>query len=214
MIEYDELIALIQKAANIGHRYSVPRLGQVTQEFDSTQQFRFLVQIPSLGWDTDDKASKCNVSDTKGYTAPLVGDYVIVQFIDGNLNFPIITGSANYMKDMVTKSRGVGTDVLYEQADKFKITYDGDQLLMGNSGFSPAARQGDATISSSSEDSAYWAFWAAMFAIIKGPPIPEAGGGAPSSFQAALAVALVAATPASMTGKINAGSDQVQIGDK
>lgn len=214
MTEYDELTALIQKAANISNKYVVPRIGIVTKEFDSEQQYRFLVQIPYIGWDTDDKAARCNVCDTKGYTAPVVGDYVIVQFIDGNLNYPVITGSANYMKDMVTKSREVGIDVLYERVDEIKVTYDGDQLLFGNSEFQPAARQEDTTISSSSEDSAYWAFWSAMFAVIKGAPIPEAGGGAPSAFQAALALALVAATPSSLTGKINAGSDQVQIGDK
>jgi len=214
MIELDELTGLIQRAANIANRYNVPRLGLVTQEQDAAQQFRFVVQIPSLGWDTNDTAAKCNVIDTKKYVSPAVGDYVIVQFVDGSRDFPVIIGSANYMKDMITKNYTSSSDVLYSVDDEIQIKYDGDQLSIGQTGFQPAARQEDATISSSSEDSAFWAFWSALFAVIKGAPIPEPGGGAPSAFQAALAVALVAATPTSQTGKINAGSDQVQIGNK
>lgn len=213
MIEYDELTGLIQRAANMANRYSVPRLGLVTQEQDSTKQYRFVVQIPSLGWDTDDTAAKCNVIDIKGYTAPAVGDYVIVQFVDGNRDFPVIVGSANYMKDMITKNHTTGTDVLYSRDDEFKITYDGDQLLMGNTGFQPAARQEDATTSSSTEDSTYWAFWTGLIGVFKAwVPVPNDGGAA---LKTALTVFFGAnPTPTSQTGKINAGSDQVQIGDK
>ena len=104
----------------------------------------------------------------------------------------------------------------------WEYTYDqttGDITFINSSsgtievnGTIPVARQDDPIASTSSEDSPYWAFWSAMFAVIKGAAIPEPGGGAPSAFQAALKLALAASTPASLTGKITAGSDKVKVG--
>ncbi len=214
MIQNNELLGLIQKAANLNNRYAVPYLGRVTSLEDPDGLNRVVVQIPDLGWNTNETAAKCSIVDTKGYTVPRLDDYVIVQFIAGDRNLPIILGVANNMKNMIPVVYSSGTDVLYSQNDKIKIAYDGDQLEIGNTEFQPAARTEDEVKSTSAEDTGFWNFWAAMFTVIKGVPIPEAGGGAPSSFQAALALALVSPTPTSQTGKITTGSNQVKIGNK
>lgn len=211
MIRYDELLGLIQAAADAVNKYTLPRLGLVTGIQDAAQNYRFVVQIPSLGYDTDDKAVKCNVIDSKSYIAPKVDDYVIVQFIDGNRDFPVIVGTANYMKDMITKNYAVGTDVLYSRDDEIKITYDGDKLQIGQTSFQPAARKEDATISSSSEDSTFWTWLVTTLVttfnahIHTGVTTGPGSSGPPAT--------PLAAAPTSMTGKINAGSDQVEIGN-
>ena len=194
MIRYDELLGLIQAAADAVNKYTLPRLGIVTGIQDSVQNYRFIVQVPSLGWDTDDKAVKCNVIDSKSYIAPEVDDYVIVQFIDGDRNFPVIVGKANYMKNMITDNYSVGTDVLYSKDGEVKITYDGSKLQLGQTAFQPAARKEDAIFSSSVEDSVFWAWIAAAGTVLAG-------------------LGVVAPIPTTLTGKINAGSNQVEIGD-
>lgn len=212
-LELDELTGLIQRAANMGNRYNVPRLGIVTQEQTSAQQFRFVVQIPSLGWDTDNTAAKCNVSDIKGYVSPRVGDYVVIQFIDGNRDFPIITGAANYMKDMIPKSYAQGTDVLYGKNDKLEVSYDDDQFRIGNRDFLAAARKNDVTTSDSTIDSAYWTFWTGFIAVFQAwVPVPNDGG---TALKTALTTFFgLTPTPTSQTGEIISGSNQVQIGSK
>lgn len=94
-----------------------------------------------------------------------------------------------------------------------KISSDGKVTI--NGGGKRSAREGDATLSDSTTDSSFWTMWAAFFGVVTGPPIPEPGNGAPSAFQTALSLAIAGAggTPTSQTGKINEGSDTVEVGD-
>jgi hypothetical protein len=191
MIQNSELLGLIQQAANLNRRYTVPYLGRVTSLEDPDGLNRVIVQIPDLGWNTNESAAKCSIVETKGYTVPRLDDYVIVQFIAGNRDLPIILGVANNMKNMIPGEYESGKDVLYSQPDKMHITYDGDQLEIGNTGFQPAARKEDLVKSTTIEDSGFWTWVTAV-------------SGATG----------VIAVPSSLTSKITSGSNQTQIGDK
>lgn len=197
MINFDELIGLIQNAVNAdkSKTYSVPYLGIVTSLTDPDGLNRVIVQVPALGWTTNDSAAKCAVIDTKGYTLPEIDDYVIVQFLAGDRNRPVILGTANNMKNMIPDAYADGKDVLYSRNGKIKITYDGDQLEIGNSLFQPAARQEDQIQSTIVEDSVFWTWLAAAGLILAG-------------------LGLAAPIPTTLTGKITAGSNQVKIGNK
>jgi hypothetical protein len=116
---------------------------------------------------------------------------------------------------MISKGAKEGELILYSRDSdgnvKSKVYLKNDGKFYFNDGDKPAARKEDEIKSTSAEDSAYWTFWSAMFGIIKGIPINEPGNGAPSAFQAALAAALVATTPSSLTGKITAGTEEVLL---
>jgi len=99
--KFDTTIGMIEKLILDNTRFFVPRLGQVTQVNDELQKGRILVNIPSLGWDTDDKGAWCYPKDKQSLITPNVGDWVIVEFIDGDRDYPIYSGIANQMKDML-----------------------------------------------------------------------------------------------------------------
>jgi len=96
--------------------------------------------------------------------------------------------------------------------DNAEIEMLNDGNIDINNGTNGVARKNDEVKSTSTEDTAFWTFWQAMFTVIKGAPILEAGNGAPSAFQTALALALASTTPSSLTGKITKASDSVKAG--
>ena len=202
-------------------KYAVPRLGEIKDLNDPAKKGRVLVTIDSLGWDTNEKGAWCYPKDKKSVVTPKVGDFVIVEWMDGMPDIPMYSGVANNMKDMLPAAYDGSPDnqVLFEGRDgKVKVQYNesSDEMLIGKTDFRESARKEDATTSGSAEDSAFWAFFAAFFGIVTGLPIPEPGAGSPSALQAAMAAAITGAggTPSAMTGKIDAGSSQIKVGDK
>jgi hypothetical protein len=107
------------------------------------------------------------------------------------------------------------TQVLFEDPDEqIALVFDQVQnvLQIGKTGFSPAARQEDTTVSSSAEDAAFWGWLSGFISVFQSwVPVPSDGGAA---LKAALTAYLTAnPTPTEMAGKIDSGSNQVEIGD-
>ena len=215
----DTFTGLINQVIQRTTRYMVPREAQVVDTADPVGKGRVLVTIPALGWFTADSGLWCYPLDKNAVTTVAVGDSVIVQFVDGDPLHPVYIGKSNRIDDSLPQNyEDSSTQVLFENPrNTVNITYkEADNVLqLGNSDFRASARQDDKTISSSAEDSAFWGFIAAVFGVITGTPIPEPGNGAASALQAALSAAITGAggTPTQITGKINEGSAQVQVGD-
>lgn len=221
MRDRDSITGLLISAIQPFLKYMVPREGQVKDLKDPEKKGRILVQIPSLGWDTNDKGAWCKPIDKNSLSTVKVDDWVIIQFVDGNRDFPIYIGKSTRIKDQLPKNydNESTTHILFESPDdKIMMKYDEkkDLLQIGKKDFKGSSRIDDTTTSSSAEDSAFWGFISAFFGVVTGPSIPEPGNGAPSAFQLALSVAISGAggTPTSQDGKITSGSSQVEVGDK
>jgi len=211
-----KLMDIIAKAAT--NNFAVPRLGVIVSDSDPAGLYRFLVQIPSLGWNTNDKAPWCHVSDKKGYVSPKNVDYVIVQFMDGKIDNPFISGCANHMKDMISNLYNANTDVIYEMPDVISIIHDrqANEMKIGNTGFNFAARLDDQIKSVTADDAAFWTtFMGGILTWLSTHThaVPGVMLGGPGTITSA-SLNPTPANPGSITGKITAASDQVKIGDK
>jgi hypothetical protein len=125
---FDELTTMIGNIVLKVTRYNVPRLGIISSTDDKTGQGRVLAHVPSLGWDTDDKGAWCFPKDKKGLTTLKRGDYVIVEFLDGNRDLPMYSGKAFNMKNMLPKNYDGNplTQVLFEDPEQeFALVYNG-----------------------------------------------------------------------------------------
>ena len=138
----------------------------------------------------------------KLFWALLALSAAIPTVVIGMVTFPIMLylGIANEMKDMLPMNydRKSTTQILFESnGNKIHMKYDEilNALEIGNSNFQKAARENDAIYSAAVNDPVFWTWLAAAGVVLAGlgvvPPIPT-----------------------SLTGIINAGSDQVKIGDK
>jgi len=123
---YDEIVGMIRKIVLDVVRYNVPRLGIVSQVIDNVGKARILVLIPSLGWDTDDTGAWCGVIEKNGLITPNVGDYVIIQFVDGDRDLPVYMGKATYMKNMLPDAyTNENLQILFENRKRnFSIRYN------------------------------------------------------------------------------------------
>ena len=117
---FDQITDMIKKIVLEVTRYNVPRIGKVSKIIDSFKKGRILVTIPILGWDTDDIGAWCYPKDKKGIITPSVGDYVLVEFIDGNKELPVYSGIASQMKDMLPGNYDGenSTQILFENRNK------------------------------------------------------------------------------------------------
>jgi phage baseplate assembly protein gpV len=128
--DFDYLTTMLQKAMRLENRfkYSVPRLGQVKQVDDQNQTGRILVICDSLGWSTESQGVWAYPKDVRRLITPKKDDYVIIEWIDGNRDKPVIYSSIAYwMKDMLPKNYDGAstTQVLYEDNNKeLSIVYD------------------------------------------------------------------------------------------
>lgn len=116
---FNDLTTMLKKIIIDSTRFHVPRLGKIVNINDSQKKGRVLVQIPSLGWDTNDKAAWCYPKDKKSFITPKVNDFVIIEFLDGNIDYPLYSGMANQMKDMIPKSYDGNptTQIIHESTD-------------------------------------------------------------------------------------------------
>lgn len=131
----DNLSTIIYRLILEVTRFKVPRLGQVSKIDDPEDRGRILVHIPSLGWNTDDIGAWCFPIDKKSLITPAVNDWVIVQWIDGNINMPVYIGMSARMKDMLPSAyTDENEQVIFEnRAKDFSIRYDesGEVLSIG-----------------------------------------------------------------------------------
>lgn len=149
---YEDLVTMIGKIIKDMTRFYVPRLGYVSKINDSLNRGRILVHIASLGWDTDDKGAWCFPKDKQALITPNVGDYVLVEFLDGDRDFPVYSGIATQMKDMLpTSYESEKSQVIFENRDKdFSVLYKEDtkQYLIDEG-------QSDSTIEIGSADESF-----------------------------------------------------------
>lgn len=131
----EEFLTIISKIIRETTRFSVPRLGQVSKIDDPDGKGRVLVHIPSLNWMTDEIGAWCFSVDKKSLITPAVGDWVIVQWIDGNIDLPVYTGIDAKMKDMLPAAyTDENNQILFENRGRdFSIRYDetGEVLNIG-----------------------------------------------------------------------------------
>lgn len=146
------------------------------------------------------------------------GDFCLVLFSDRDIDTWWSSNNAKEPRTLRKHSLSDGFALIGINPKTDVLDFDGSKVrILGTSGpgsEQPAARENDPTISSSSEDSAFWSFFSAFFGVITGPVINEPGNGNPSALQAALAAAIAGAggTPTSQSGKIETGSTEVEIG--
>ncbi len=213
----DNIIDIIQQITREQFKYMVPRLGQVVDLLDPSSKGRVKVTIPSLGWDTADKGAWCWSRDKNSLITPTLQDWVMVQWMNGKSDFPIYSGIATEMSDMLPDAYdGVNsTYVLFEEPsnEKIKIAYDAllDILEIGKTGFSEAARKDDEVKSTSVEDSTFWLFISTLFTTFNTHTHVTTG---PPPAPTAPPLPVLISSPSDLTGKITAGSAQVKIGDK
>lgn len=116
---FDDLMKMIQKIILDTTKFNVPRIGKVSQVVDPINKGRVLVQIPSLGWTTDEQGAWSFPKQVNGLVIPRVGDFVIIEFIDGNMDLPVYSGVAMNMKDMLPKNYDPTgqSQLIYESQD-------------------------------------------------------------------------------------------------
>lgn len=211
---WPNLIDVISRILLSKLRYSVPRIGKVLSVQDPTKKGRILCSIPVLGVDSQDKATWCWMIDKKGFMVPEVDDYVIIVWIDGKPEYPVLVGYAHDMKDMIPDlyDGKPTTNVLFsDRKKKVGIVYDqeADVMEIGKGDFAESARKGDEVKSVTADDAAFWTTFLGGLLTWCGAHVhPETG-----------ATTLPPTTtppsnPGSITGKITAGSSQVKVGDK
>lgn len=149
------------------------------------------------------------------YIVPSINSLCLVGHVDGR---PTLVKAQSWSSVVL---RGDSVDVAIEAGGALALTIgsntveiDGSKIKIQAAGAKPAARRGDETLTDATTDTAFWAFWQAVWGIVSGTPIAEPGNGSPSALQAALAAAIATAggVPAELKGKINAGSGVVEIG--
>lgn len=112
---FDEVSRMIIKLIKDATRYCVPRIGQVSKITDPEGRGRILVHIPSLGWDTDANGAWCFPKDKNAIVTPAKGKWVLVEFIDGSMDFPVYSGMATQMKDMLPENyEDDNTQIVFE----------------------------------------------------------------------------------------------------
>lgn len=211
----DGLYNLLKKIIQDEFRYIVPRLGQVKDVIDPLQKGRVLAIVPSLGWLTNAQGTWCYSRDKNALLTPKLDDWIMVQWMEGNINKPFYTGIVTEMKDMLPSTfDGLDTtSVIFESPDeKIAMVYDAvtDILTIGKDTFSEAARKEDAIKSTSAEDSTFWTWLTTTLMTTFNTHVHATAAPGPP----VVPVPLLAAPPTSITGKITEGSSQVKIGDK
>lgn len=224
MTELDTLFGIIEKAVVPMFKYAVPRIGKVVDRDDDTG--RVLVQVPSLGWDTNDKGAWCFPTENKALKVPEINDYVLVEWVDQNPDIPIYRGIPGDIKDQIPENydgdpknnilfEGSADDIIKFKEGILRIIMSGNIFLGKEKDSDPdkgAARLDDSTISTSSEDSAFWA-WLSGFVSVFTAWVPSPGDGGTVLKTALTSYIAASPTPTEMKGKIDSASETVKVGD-
>ena len=127
MNAFDNLYSMIAKIVLDVTRFNVPRIGIVSQNNDPLSKGRVLAHIPSFNWVTDDTGAWCYPKDKGALITPATGDYILVEFIDGDRDLPVYSGIATQMKDMLPSAYDgkATTQVIFEDKNgDMNIKYD------------------------------------------------------------------------------------------
>jgi len=130
---YNEVYSMLEKIILDVTRFYVARIGEVVNTDDELKSGRILVHIPSLGWTTDAEGAWCFPKDKKSLITPKVGDFVLIEFVDGNKDYPIYSGLALQMKDMLPAAYDGKntTQILFENNKKdFALIYDESEKIL------------------------------------------------------------------------------------
>jgi hypothetical protein len=134
---FDEITSMIKKIVLQTTKFSVPRMGIISQVKDELKEGRVLCHVPAFGWDTDAAGIWCYPKDKGSLITPPVGTYVMIEFIDGNIDFPVYSGIVMSMKNMIPKNyTDEKTQVIFEDSGRvFKMVYnENDEVLTMGSG--------------------------------------------------------------------------------
>lgn len=75
-------------------RYLRHYIGEVCQNDDPMNRGRVKVKVYELGWETEDVAAWCEPRQLHAMSVPLVGEWVEVYFMVGDMNRPVYLGQA------------------------------------------------------------------------------------------------------------------------
>lgn len=206
------LLALLRRIVYDETIYLRHYLAQVISVDDPDQQGKIRVACYDLAFSPSNGGLGLWVTmrDKNSLTTPAVNDWVEIYFMSGDKNRPVCLGKANEMKDMLPGAYDgkPTTHVIFEDPEaKISLVFNAlnNLLEIGNTDMQFAARINDEIKSTGSEDTAFWTWLAGMITIITSTPY--------LGLQAAMGVYIGAnPVPASLTGKITKGSDQVKIG--
>lgn len=112
---YDEILKMI-----IYHtRYMRPRLAQVLDNQDELKQGRVLLAVPSFAWLTQEDGVWASSLERNAITPPEVGQWVIIEWLDGDINKPRYRDYVPEMQEnKLTKYSGLPTKRLLFESPK------------------------------------------------------------------------------------------------
>jgi hypothetical protein len=124
---------LLQKIINLETKYLRTYKGKVVDVNDSENMGRVLVQVPSLGWNDNEKAIWCFPSDKNSIITPKVDDYVRIGFSEGSIDRAFYFGCANEIQNVLPSEfdGNAKTQILFQDNnDEVFIKYDEQQKIL------------------------------------------------------------------------------------
>ncbi len=110
-------------------QYDKTYSGQVVNVIDPLLKGRILCLIPDLGWITPDVGVWCFPRQVNAITTPMMGSYVEIAFLGGDVNWPVyrgVAGEVGLLSGLPTTWRKLPTHhVLFESpVTKAYMSYD------------------------------------------------------------------------------------------
>ncbi len=115
-MEQKDLLEIIKKIIKNELRFYGHYLGQVVDTKDPEGIGRVLATVPQLSWDTADVAPWCSPRQQSGLVTPVVGQWIEVYFMDGDIDKPRYHGNATEMENSLpTEHKGKASNqVIFE----------------------------------------------------------------------------------------------------
>jgi hypothetical protein len=124
---------LLQKIINLETKYLRIYKGKIVDVNDSENMGRVLVQVPSLGWNDNEKAIWCFPSDKNLIITPKVDDWVRIGFSEGFIDRAFYFGCANEFQNVLPSEfdGNAKTQILFQDNnDEVFIKYDEQQKIL------------------------------------------------------------------------------------
>jgi hypothetical protein len=191
MIRDDTLYGVIQEIVRKETVFLKHYTGQVLNNTDDTGIGSLIVSVPSLNIVLPKDGFRAAPRDKQSMNVPAVGDWVEIYFLEGDPDMPVYIGSAPEVglktplktfdgqpsTHVIFESPKTQESIIYDDTKKTLNLLQGDEpFVLGNAIMTEHAKTKDILTQ--------------LLTIINGAPIPEAGAGANSAFQAALTAVL------------------------
>jgi hypothetical protein len=132
-MDQGNLKQLLQKIINLETKYLRIYKGKVVDVNDSEKMGRILVQVPSLGWDDNEKAIWCNPSDKNSIITPKVDDWVRIGFSEGSIDRAYYFGCVNEIQNILPAEfdGNATTQIIFQDNnDEVFLKYDEQQKIL------------------------------------------------------------------------------------